>query len=195
MSARRLGLRLSAAVTVLALISSVSTLAVPAAAKGPTKMLGRDAKGDAPGGLDLRWLAVGRFRHDLGVMLGLQDINAAARLHTVAHAAWSFAVDKRTFLLEMRNMAGRPQFDLYERTPAGYILVATGLEGAYDTLNGFIGVLVPMDLVGAKTGSVVSGADDDATKEDARTRLGVADITVSFDGLDTTRSFVLPAWD
>ncbi len=157
-------------------------------------MLGRDAKGDAPGGLDLRWLAVGRFRHDIGVMLGLQDINAAARLHNVAHAAWTFAVDRRTFLLEMRSVAGRPQFDLYEKTQDGYIPVATGLKGAYDTLNGFIGVLVPMNLVGAETGSVLSGADDDG-KDDARTRLGVADLGVAFDGLDTTRSFVLPPWE
>ena len=167
----------------------------PAAAKGPIKVLGRDVKGDAPAGLDLTWLSVGRFRKDLGVMVGLHDINAAARFHNVAHTAWSFAVDDRTFLIEMRFVAVRPQFDLYERTDDGYVPVATGLKGHWDTLNGFIGVLVPMDLVGAKTGSVVSGADDDLTDEDARTRLGSGDMSVAFDGLDTTKRFVIPTWD
>ncbi len=73
MSAKRLA-------AVIVSVSLGLTLVQPASAKGPSKVLGRDPRGDAPSGLDLTWLAVGHFGDDLGVMIGIEDMTAAVAL-------------------------------------------------------------------------------------------------------------------
>jgi len=176
---------------VIAVVSLGLALVQPASAKGPSKVLGRDRKGDAPPGLDLTWLAVGRFGDDLGVMIGIEGMTAAAALHNLGHATWAFDVDDRTFLVEAHVEAVQPRFDLYEITRRHYRELGTGFKGRYDSINGFIGVLLPLDLVGARSGSRVSGADS-FREEDANTHLHLATTAVAVDILDTTEQFVIP---
>ncbi len=184
MSAKRLA-------AVIVSVSLGLTLVQPASAKGPSKVLGRDPRGDAPSGLDLTWLAVGHFGDDLGVMIGIEDMTAAVALHNGAHAMWAFDVDDRTFLVEARVEAVQPRFDLYEITPRHYRELGTGFKGRYDSINGFVGILLPLELIGARSGSRVSGATS-YREEDANTHVHLGTTTIAVDVLDTTKTFTIP---
>ncbi len=100
---------------------------------------------------------------------------------------WAFDVDDRTFLVEARVEAVQPRFDLYEITPRHYRELGTGFKGRYDSINGFVGILLPLELIGARSGSRVSGATS-YREEDANTHVHLGTTTIAVDVLDTTKN-------
>jgi len=189
MTIKQLTVLISSAALGLALLQLAS-------AKGPSKILGRDAKGDAPAGLDLTWLGVGRFGDHLGVMIGINDAKTAALNHNLGHVMWAFDVDDRTFAVEAHVEGIQPRFDLYEITPSRYRQVGTGFRGQYDFINGFIGVLLPLERVGARPGSRVEFRVTGGTGRKMRIRicqyLHLGSSALATDVLDTTKVFVIP---
>ena len=166
-------------------------VATPAAAKCPGKVLGRDARGDAPAQTDLLGLMALRCGPDLGIMFHVQRVEPASPIYALAHARWGFAVDDRSFVVE-GEVGASSSFVLSEWV-SGELRPVDAVRGSYDTYNHTIGVLVPMKLVGAKVGSRVAGAHD-LDPEDASFRVGAGTTGYVVDSLTTTKQWVIPRW-
>jgi hypothetical protein len=178
-----------AAVLVAALFSTL--VVSPAAAKCPGKVLGRDARGDAPPQADLVGLMALRCGPDLGIMFLVQRVEPASPMYALAHARWGFVVDDRTFVVEAEAGVGSA-FVLSEWTSGESRPVDT-VRGSYDMYNDTIGVLVPMELVGAKVGSRVAGAHE-LDPADASFRASAGTTGHVVDALTTTKQWVIPRW-
>lgn len=169
---------------------AVGPLGVPAQPKVVTKTLGTDPAGDGPPSLDITYLKVGRLRDDLFIAIGIEKMfPVTGGYPELPGIQWAFDVKSRTFIAEA--VAGRtPRFFLFEVTDEGFQQLESP-EGGFDTMNGFIHMLVPLDTIGAKKGTRISGTGPKGT-EDVDAHIHHPDGEVYPDKMATTKDFVVP---
>lgn len=168
-------------------------LAVPPAnAKSTVKRLGEDATGDGVvPGLDLAYLDVGRTGTDLEIRIGINDMFPVIHGYPEVPAIeWIFDVKGRTFIAEAVASTGRGRFFLFEVKDDTYQQLEAP-TGTYDSANGYIAILVPLETIGAtKKGTVISGTGEPGT-EDVDVHWHYPGGTYYTDKLATERDFVV----
>lgn len=168
----------------------------PAHAK--VSRLGADPSGDGPPALDITYLDVGRDKDSLEIRVGVEGMFPAVGGYPEGPGIeWIFTVGKRSFIAEA--VASRtPKFFFFELKGHSYEQLQ-GITGTYDAADGFIRMLVPLELIGAKAGSVVKGFHDpldminktNGTDVDAHIH-NPAGGTEYIDDMKTKKNFVVP---
>lgn len=177
-------------------------LSLPTAATGQSRLkrLGEDPAGDGPPALDVTYLDVGKggLLTEDGVFQGLEiRIGVSGMLPEIGGypdlpgIEWVFEVGKRTFVAE--GVAGRrvPQFFLFELKD-GAVHQLDSPVGTYDSDDGFIRMIVPFKSIGAKKGSVISGADETEGGGDVDAHVHYPSGTYYADVMTTKKNFVVP---
>jgi hypothetical protein len=191
-------LKVASVVAALALLSGAIT---PAEAGPRFKTLGTDPAGDAPPALDLTYLKVGQaaLKTDEGlkrafeIRIGVEGmLPELGGYPDVPGIEWVFKIADRVFIAE--GVAGRtPRFFLFEMTPDGFEQLESPF-GTYDWEDGFIRIVVPLELVGARRGSVVTGevVDELGADGDVDAHLHIGPETYYADAFKTSGRFVIP---
>ena len=162
------------------------------AAKGRIFVLGKDVKGDAPAGLDLSYVGVGRWGDGLGILIGVEGMSRlTGGYDALQRVSWAFDADDRSFRVDAYMQATQQRFVLHERVGSTYRQLE-GVRGHYNFDGQFIGILIPFRLLGAKKGTEISGAAA-WEGEDAISRIHAAErYSRVFDVLATKKTFVIP---
>ena len=174
------------------------SLSVPSSAAGKMTRLGSDPAGDAPPALDVTFLDVGRNKDALEIRIGIDKMFPVVGGYPEGPGLeWIFTAGKRSFIAEA--VAGRtPKFFFFELLGHSYEQLQ-GMTGTYDSNDGFIRMLVPLELIGAKKGTLISGykAPLDMIQKgegnDVDTHMHtIPGETEYFDYMTTTKSFRIP---
>lgn len=191
----------------LALCAAVVLSALPAGAKGGLKTLGTDPSGDGLPGLDVTSLQVGRNGADLEVRIGLEMLPQAAGYPDLPGIEWVFDVTHppsrckglcpavappptRTFIAEAVKTADGSAFYLFELKEDGSFEQLGQPEGTYNGADGYASILVPLDLIGARSGVTIKGTDGlEHGDVDAHVHIGT--VTHYPDGMETDKAYVL----
>jgi len=145
----------------------------PAGAGAGMTVLGTDPAMDAPPGGDLTQLAVTTHGSDLHVQLTLANsIPVAGTYGAPTGIQWAFEVRGKTFVAEAYPSGVTFRYVLFEKKGETFEQVAM-LEGEFDTIAGVLDIFVPLKEIGAKKGTLISGA-------------GKNDVDVHIHGLVTT---------
>ena len=185
----------------LALLGIVALFAAsgasPSSAAGGALRLGTDPAGDGPPALDVTYLDVLRSKGDLEIRIGVENmLPAIGGVPEGPGIEWIFTAGKRSFIAEA--VASRtPKFFFFELKGHSYEQLQ-GITGTYDQAEGFIRMTVPLKLIGAKKGTVISGFHDpldminktNGTDVDAHVH-NPAGGTEYFDDMKTTKAFVV----
>lgn len=184
-------------VALLSLLLAAS-MGLPSGAAGKVTRLGTDPAGDGPPALDVTFLDVTTVKDALEIRVGVDKMMPIFGGYPKGPGIeWIFTVGKRSFIAEA--VADRtPKFFFFELKGDSYEQLQ-GMTGTYDPADGFIRMVVPFDLIGAKTGSRVSGyhkplemisktngADVDSHLHTTPGR------TEYLDDMKTTKSYVIP---
>lgn len=142
--------------TGLLALSLVLILALPSGAGGKFSRLGEDPTGDGPPALDITFLDVGRNKDNLEIRIGIDGMLPVFGGYPEGPGIeWIFTTGKRSFIAEV--VASRnPRFFFFELFDDSYQQLQ-GMTGTYDPSDGFIRMLVPLELIGAKKGTVIAG--------------------------------------
>lgn len=184
-------------VSIVAAVLAV-VLAVPSSAAPKMTRLGTDPAGDGPPALDLTFLDVGRTKDALEIRIGIDKMFPVIGGYWQGPGIeWIFTAGKRSFIAEV--VAGRtPRFFFFELFGHSYEQLQ-GMTGTYDPNDGFIRMLVPLELIGAKAGTLVTGykaplamiKKGEGNDVDAHMHTTPGE-TEYFDYLTTTKSFRIP---
>ncbi len=178
----------------IAALALVGGLALPGQAKVVTKTLGTDPAGDGPPALDVTYLKAGRLRANLYLEIGIDKmLPPDGGYHQLPGIEWVFDVKERTFIAEAVVNRGSPDFYLFELLDDGSARQLESPTGGYGWMNGYIHMLVPLKTIGAKAGTVISGAEgrtDSGGDVDAHVHYVAG--THYADAMTTTRDFVVP---
>lgn len=189
-------------VLLLALALAVSAIPI-AQAGGNVKRLGTDPSGDAPPAIDIAYLDVGTTQIDvagkrtpaLEIRLGLNGmLPAFGSYPEVPAMEWIFKAGKRSFIAEA--VAGRnPRFFLFELKGDTYEQLPSP-TGRFDTAGGFAQILVPLEAIGAKRGTVLTGIKKPLellgnSGADVDVHIHHATGTEYVDEMTTTKSFTI----
>lgn len=186
-----------ALIAIAALALSVSSV-IPSTAAGKMTRLGEDPAGDAPPALDVTFLDVGRTKDSLEIRIGIDKMLPVVGGYPEGPGLeWIFTAGKRSFIAEV--VAGRtPKFFFFELFGHSYEQLQ-GMTGTYDPNDGFIRMLVPLDLIGAAKGTLVTGYKDPLDMiqkgkgNDVDTHMHTTPgQTEYFDYMTTTKSFRIP---
>lgn len=130
--------------------------AIPSSAAPKMARLGTDPAGDGPPALDVTFLDVGRNKDSLEIHIGIDKmIPVVGGYPEGPGIEWIFTTGKRTFIAEA--VAARvPKFFFFELKGHTFEQLQ-GITGTYDWAEGFIRMLVPLELIGAKKGTVIAG--------------------------------------
>ena len=171
-------------------LMTIGLLAAPVGAETKLVRLAEDASLDAPPGLDLTYLDVGRSGKDLEIRIGIEGMfPPGGGYPELPGIEWIFEVKGRTLVAEAVATADQPLFFLFDITDGGAEQVAM-LDGTYDWSAGYTSILVPLKTIGAKTGTRISGLGPKGTEDvDAHVHAGT---TVYPDYMATTKDFVVP---
>jgi hypothetical protein len=160
-----------------------------AAAAAPMKVLGTDPALDGPPGADLVSLAAATHGSDFHIQIGLADALPVQGSYPGAGIEWTFEVRGRTFLAEAHPEPGAMRYTLFELV-AGQLRQIEVLDGAFDTDAGLIDMYVPLQSIGARKGTRISGAGDGSSPDaDIHQHAGVA--SQELDTMTTTSDFVV----
>ena len=180
-------------------LTLVATLMAPAGAGARFKRLGEDPMGDSAPTLDIAFLDVGRSGiltdgraiPALEIHIGLHSmVPPTGGIPDVPAYEWVFTVRSRTFIAE--GVAGRtPRFFLFELFKDGTFEQLEDPVGTFDEADGFIRISVPLSTIGARRGTVISGADATEGGGDVDAHVHHAGTTY-VDVMTTTRDFVVP---
>ena len=180
----------------IAVVAAV-TLAVPSSAAPKVARLGTDPAGDAPPAIDITFLDVTRTKDSLEVRIGVDKMLPAVGGYPEGPGLeWLFSVGKRSFIAEA-VAARTPKFFFFELKGHSYEQLQ-GITGTYDAADGFIRMLVPLELIGAKKGSVIGGfhdplpmiSKDNGTDVDAHMHYPGG--TEYLDEMKTSKTYVVP---
>lgn len=132
-----------------------------AAVAGPKyKSMGEDATMDAPPGLDVSYLEVARVGKDLDVRIGMANmLPAMGGYPELPGVEWLFTTGKGTYLAEAYVGTDGPHFLVFQQDGEAFNVLGE-VEGTYDTADGFISILVPLKMIKAKKGTVITGAGE-----------------------------------
>lgn len=193
----------------LALCAAVAASVVPAHAKGGLKTLGTDPAGDGMPGLDVTSLQVGRNGANLEVRIGLVMLPQLAGYPDLPGIEWVFDVTPpatrcrgnsiciaearvtRTFIAEAVKTADGQDFYLFELKPDGSFEQLAQPEGTYVGSDGYASILVPLETIGARKGSVIKGTDG-LEHGDVDAHVHVGTLTHYPDGMETNKAYVVP---
>lgn len=160
--------------------------------------LGTDPAGDGPPALDVTYLDVTTAKKSLEIRIGVEGMFPVLGGYPEGPGIeWIFTVGKRSFIAEA--VASRtPKFFFFELKGHSYEQLQ-GITGTYDPADGFIRMLVPLKLIGAKAGSVVEGFHEpleminkeNGTDVDAHVH-NPAGGTEYLDDMKTTKNYVVP---
>lgn len=184
--------------TAFALVAAaLVAVALPSQAGERLVRLGTDPAGDAPPALDITFLDVGRTEDALEMHIGIDKMLPLIGGYPEGPGIeWIFSVGKRAFIAEA--VAGRtPRFYFFELKGHSYEQLQ-GITGTYDSADGFIRMLVPLELIGAKKGTTITGFHkpleminkDNGTDVDAHVHRPGG--TEYLDDMKTTKSYVIP---
>lgn len=175
------------ALTALALAASMSLPSGATAA--PMKVLGTDPALDGAPAADLVSLAAAMHGADFHIQIGLAQALPVQGSYPGAGIEWAFDVRGRTFLAEAHPEPGEMRYTLFEITGDSLRQVKI-LEGAWDAQTGLIDMYVPLQSIGARRGTRISGAGDGSTPDaDIHQHAGPA--SRQLDALTTTSDFVV----
>jgi len=134
------------------------TVAAPSGAARKVVRLGTDPAGDAPPAIDITFLDVTRTGKDLEIRIGIDKMIPVTGGYGEAPVEWVFQAGKRIFIAEA--LSGRtPRFFLFEVKGDTYEQL-TAPTGTYSADDGFARILVPLETLGAKKGTKISGFHD-----------------------------------
>lgn len=172
-----------AAVLAAALVGS----AVPAGAAPGLTVLGTDPSLDAPPGGDLTQLAVTTHGSDLHIQFTFANsLPVAGTFGPTAGIQWAFKSRGKTFLAEAYPDGTTFGYTLYE-VNGDALKQIQSLEGDFDTVAGVLDVFVPLQTIGAKKGTKITGAGENDV--DVHVHAGV---TSQYpDQMTTTKGFVI----
>lgn len=183
---------------VLAALALSVASALPSIAAGKAVRLGSDPAGDGPPSLDVTFLDVARNGDSLEIRIGVDKmLPVVGGVPEGPGIEWIFTAGKRSFLAEA--VAGpSPSFYFFELKGDTFEQLQ-GMTGTYDSSEGFIRMLVPLELIGAKRGTVVKGFHDpleelnkdNGTDVDAHVH-NPAGGTEYLDDMETTKSYRIP---
>ena len=179
----------------LAATVAASVLAMPAGAAPAFKTLGTDAELDAGPSFDLTELAVRKAGKDLEIKIGISGMTPpfGTAIPTLPGVEWLFDVKGTTYLAEAYSDAvDGPGFLLFAIDGDAFTQVAT-LKGTYDWQDGFVTIRVPLKKIGARAGTVISGAGKKGAggTDDVDFHIHHAGTTYT-DYLSTTKDFRVP---
>ena len=183
-----------------AALALVATLLAPAGAAPRFTRLGEDPSGDGPPTLDIAFLDVGRgaILTDTGevdaleIHIGLHTmLPETGGVPDVPAYEWVFTLKSRTFIAE--GIAGRnnPRFLLFELMEDGSAQQLEDPVGTFDHADGFIRIAVPLKTIGARRGTVITGAQDTEGGGDVDAHVHHVGTTY-VDVMTTTKSFRIP---
>ena len=185
------------AVFLVALAVALGT-AIPSIAAPKVARLGTDPAGDGPPALDITFLDVTTAKDQLEIRVGVdQMLPVFGGYPEGPGIEWIFTVGKRSFIAEA-VAARTPKFFFFELKGHSYEQLQ-GITGTYDPADGFIRMLVPLELIGAKSGSRVSGYHkpleminkDNGTDVDAHLHTPDGG-TEYLDDMKTSKSYLVP---
>lgn len=157
--------------TIVAVVALLALVGSNAYAGGKMTRLGEDPALDGPPALDVTFLDVGRAGSNLEIRIGVNGMfPGIGGYPTLPGIEWIFKSGSRTFLAEAYVNNTRGAFLLFELEGDTYRQLAD-LEGTYDSADGYISMLVPLKMIGAKKGSHIMGAGPDDV--DAHVHFGV----------------------
>lgn len=173
------------------IVVTVAALAAPAAGGPKLKTLGTDAEGDGPPALDITYLEVRSTKEKLEIRIGVAGmLPMIGGYPELPGIEWIFDVKKRTFIAEGVARRSGPEFFLFEDKGDSFEQLASP-EGTYDPDDGYISILVPLDVIGAASGTKISGVGKKGTEDvDAHVHLGPE--THYPDRMATTKDYVIP---
>lgn len=181
-------------VAILILLTVLGSAPFAAYARGAAKTLGTDPAGDGLPALDVTYLKVGRLQADLFIKIGVDKmLPPDGGFHQIAGIDWAFGVKGRTFIVEAFVNNGAPDFFLFEILHDGTHMQLASPTGEYTWSNGYIQMLVPLKLIGAKSGTTITHADHSESGTDVSAYLHPAGVTTEYiDTMKTTKDFVVP---
>ncbi|HVF52279.1 MAG TPA: hypothetical protein VNC78_01600 [Actinomycetota bacterium] len=182
-------------IVLVLLVSAIS--AVPSVAAPKPVRLGTDPAGDGPPALDLTFLDVMRAGDALEIRIGIDSMLPVIGGYPDAPGIeWIFSAGKRSFIAEGVASVPDPAFYFFELKGDGYEQLE-GVTGTYDPDEGFIRILVPLKMIGAKKGTLITGVHEpidflgkgEGLDVDAHVHHATTTYT---DYLTTTESFIVP---
>lgn len=172
--------------------------AFPSSAATKMVRLGTDPVGDGPPALDVTFLDAGRAKDALEIHVGVDKmLPLVGGVPEGPGIEWIFTVGRRTFIAEA--VASRtPKFFFFELKGDSFEQLQ-GITGTYDWTDGFIRMLVPLKLIGAKKGTVIAGSHkpldminkDNGTDVDTHIHTTPGQ-TEYFDDMKTSKKFRIP---
>lgn len=185
------------AVCLVAVALALAT-AIPSTAAPKVARLGTDPAGDGPPALDVTFLDVTTAKDQLEIRVGVdQMVPVFGGYPEGPGIEWIFTVGKRSFIAEA-VAARTPKFFFFELKGHSYEQLQ-GITGTYDPADGFIRMLVPLELIGAKSGSRVSGYHkplemiNKVNGTDVDAHLHTPDGGTEYlDDMKTSKSYVVP---
>ena len=184
-------------IAALSLVLALS-LAVPSGAAGKVARLGTDPAGDAPPAVDITFLDVTTVKDSLEIRIGIDGMTPVLGGYPEGPGIeWLFSVGKRSFIAEAKA-SRTPKFYFFELKGHSYEQLQ-GITGTYDPADGFIRMMLPFELIGAKRGSQITGYHKDlpmisktnGTDVDAHVHT-TPGRTEYVDDMKTTKSYVIP---
>lgn len=177
----------------LALCAALAAGIAPANAgkTGGFKTLGTDPAGDGLPGLDVTFLQVGRTGAELEIRIGLQMAPQIAGYPDLPGIEWIFDVKDRTFLAEAVKTTSGADFYLFELNDDGTYQQLDAPKGTYEGSDGYASVIVPLETIGARKGTVIKGTDG-LENGDVDAHVHVGPQTYYPDGMETEKSYVVP---
>lgn len=174
------------------------SMAVPSGASRDVARLGTDPSGDGPPAADITFLDVTTTKGSLEIRIGIENmVPVFGGAPEGPGIEWLFTVGKRSFIAEAK--ASRvPKFFFFELKGHSYEQLQ-GITGTYDPADGFIRMLLPLELIGAKRGSKITGFHKDlamisktnGTDVDAHVHTTPGNTTY-LDDLKTSKTYVVP---
>ena len=167
---------------------------MPTASAGGShlKRLGNDPAGDGPAALDVTYLDVGAHHGELEVRIGVDKmIPALGGYPELPGIEWTFDVNGRTFIAEAAVQNGQGNYYLFELQKDGSFAQLDNPTGTYDWADGYVSIIVPLEDIGAKSGTKISGTGPKGT-EDVDSHVHAIATTYYPDYLATTKDFIVP---
>lgn len=156
---------LAIALIVSAVAVPLTTQAAKAAKETKFKLLGTDASNDAPPAADLTSLMVGKSGLNLSVRIGVANLLPVQGSYPGAGIEWTFDVGSRTFVAEAHPADGGDfEYTLFEVRNGSFSTVSQ-LKGAVVADESYILMSVPLQTIGAKRGTVISGVGAPGTPD------------------------------
>jgi len=178
---------------VLVAAITIALLAAPVGARGKKFVrLAEDPTLDAPPGLDLTYLDVGRTGKNLEIRIGIEGMfPPGGGYPELPGIEWIFETKGRTLVAEAVATASEPLFFLFELTEGGGFEQLATLEGTYDWTAGYTSILVPLKTIGARSGTRISGLGPKGTDDvDAHVHAIAADLYPDY--MASTKDFIVP---